>query len=84
MPIELPRETFDEAVAAIQYFSENQMDERMGNIAAGALLHFILEEIGPTIYNKAVSDARDFLQTRVMDLDLEVHENEFPNTRSRR
>jgi uncharacterized protein (DUF2164 family) len=53
------------------------MDERIGNIAAGALLGYFLQEIGPTIYNQAVAEVQDRLQARVMELDLEIHEDEF-------
>ena len=53
------------------------MDEPIGNIAAGALLGFFLEEIGPSIYNRGVADAQERLQARVMELDIEVHEDEF-------
>jgi len=78
MAIELPREVRAEAIASIErWFAENR-DERIGNIAAGALLGFFLEEIGPTIYNKAVADVQEKLQTRVSELDIEVHEDEFP------
>ena len=77
MPIELPKEARTEAVASIErYFKEN-MEERIGNIAAGALLNFFIEEVGPSIYNKAVADVQERLQTRIMELDLEVHEDEF-------
>jgi uncharacterized protein (DUF2164 family) len=77
MTIELSREARAEAIASIErYFAEN-MEERIGNIAAGALLGFILEEIAPSIYNKAVADVQEKLQARVSELDLDVHEDEF-------
>jgi uncharacterized protein (DUF2164 family) len=77
MPIELPKDTHKEAVASIErYFREN-MEEKIGNVAAGALLSFFLEEIGPSIYNQAVADVQERLQQRVSDLDIEVHEDEF-------
>jgi uncharacterized protein (DUF2164 family) len=53
------------------------MDEKIGNIAAGGLLGFFLEEIGPSIYNKAVADVQERLQARVAEVDIEVHETEF-------
>jgi uncharacterized protein (DUF2164 family) len=53
------------------------MDDEIGNIAAGGLLGFVLEEIGPVIYNKAVADVQERLQIRVADLEFEVHEEEF-------
>lgn len=77
MSIELPKEAHKEAVASIErYFREN-MEEKIGNIAAGALLNFFVEELGPSIYNKAVADVQDRLQQRVSELDIEVHEDEF-------
>ena len=78
MPIELPKDVHAQAVASIErYFLEN-MDERIGNIAAGALLNFFLQEIGPAAYNKAVLDVQERLQLRVSEIDMEVHEDEFP------
>jgi uncharacterized protein (DUF2164 family) len=77
MAIELSSEARKEAIASIErYFREN-MDEKIGNIAAGALLGFFVEEIGPCIYNQAVADVQERLQARIMELDLEVHEDEF-------
>ena len=43
----------------------------------GGLLGFVLEEIGPTIYNQAVADVQERLQTRISELDIEIHEEEF-------
>ena len=77
MSIELSKEARAQAVLSIErYFREN-MDEPIGNVAAGGLLGFVLEEIGPAIYNKAVADVQERLQARVSELDLEVHEDEF-------
>jgi uncharacterized protein (DUF2164 family) len=77
MPIELPQDVRTEAIASIErYFREN-MEEKIGNIAAGGLLSFLLKEIGPSIYNKAVNDVQERLQQRVADLDIEIHEDEF-------
>ncbi|CAB3934022.1 DUF2164 domain-containing protein [Achromobacter insolitus] len=77
MAIELERGVRDAAIVSIQRYFDQNMDERIGNVAAGALLGFILEEIGPTVYNKAVADVQERLQARVSEVDLEVHEEEF-------
>ena len=67
MSIELRNETRQALISSIQrYFKEN-MDEPIGNMAAGSLLNYVLEEIGPTIYNKAVADAQARIQARVMN-----------------
>jgi len=77
MTIELERDQRQQAVASIErYFAEN-MDERIGNIAASALLNFFLEEIGPLVYNQAVAEVQERLAQRVAEIDLEVHEDPF-------
>lgn len=78
MTIELPDASRQTAVASIQRYFQENMDEPIGNITAGALLGFFLEEIGPLVYNKAVADVQQRLQARIMEVDLEVYEDEFP------
>ena len=77
MSIELSNETRQVVTASLQRYFQENMDEPIGNIAAGALLTFVLEEIGPVIYNKAVADVQQRLQARIAELDLEVYEDEF-------
>ncbi len=81
MTIEISKEARKNATESIErYFRENladQMEDKLGNIAAGAILDFFLEEIGPVIYNKAVAHAQECLQVRVMELDIDIHEDEF-------
>jgi uncharacterized protein (DUF2164 family) len=77
MTIELPKDVRAQAVSSIErYFREN-MEEKIGNVAAGGLLGYFLEEIGPLVYNQAVADVQERLQARISELDLEVHEEPF-------
>lgn len=77
MAIEINPEQRKEAIASIErYFLENR-DEKIGNIAAGGLLGYFLEELGPVVYNQAVADVQERLQARVMEVDIEIHEDEF-------
>ncbi len=77
MSIELSKEERAQAIASIErYFAEN-LDTRIGNIAAGGLLNFMVEEVGPAIYNRAVAEVQERLQARVMELDIELHEEPF-------
>lgn len=71
MTIELSREDRQQAIASIERYFRQNMDEPIGNIAAGGLLGFLLEEIGPCIYNRAVADVQERLQARVAELDFE-------------
>ncbi|HYF42667.1 MAG TPA: DUF2164 domain-containing protein [Ramlibacter sp.] len=77
MTLELPKDARAQAIASIErYFREN-MEEPIGNVAAGALLGYFLEEVGPLVYNKAVADVQERLQMRISELDIEIHEEEF-------
>ena len=51
-------------------------DEELGNLEAGFLLEFFLEKIGPTIYNRAVSNAQTLMQGKLLDIDGELFESE--------
>ena len=77
MAIEIPKEARKEAVASIERYFQENMEEKIGNIAASALLGFFLEEIGPLVYNQAVADVQERLLARVSEIDIEIHEDEF-------
>ena len=77
MTIEIPKEVRQQAISSIERYFQENMDEQIGNLRAGALLSFFVEEIGPVIYNMAVAEVQERLQTRVMEIDLEVNEAAF-------
>lgn len=76
-PIEVPKQKRNDAIASIQRYFEGNLPEPIGELPAGLLLNFILEEIGPAIYNQAVIDAQTRMQQRVTDLDGELFVDEF-------
>lgn len=87
MSIQLKTDIRKQAVESLQRYFDSNMEESLGNLPANALLDFILEEIGPSIYNQAVRDAQDHLLTRVQELDIDVHADEFSywnNSKKRR
>lgn len=74
--IELTKPQRADAIASIQrYFEENL--EPIGDLPAGLLLNFFLEEIGPAIYNQAIVDAQGRLQQQLSDLSGELYADEF-------
>jgi uncharacterized protein (DUF2164 family) len=77
MPIELSEDVRAAAIASIQRYFDANMDEPIGNIAAGGLLGFFLEEIGPAVYNRAIADAQERMQARIVELDIDLHEEPF-------
>ena len=71
-------ESRERAVASIrQYFSE-ELEQELGELKAGLLLDYFLEELGPTVYNRAMADARAFFEERAADLDGVCYQAEFP------
>jgi len=77
MSVELSKEARAEAIASIQQYFECNLPEPIGELPAGLLLNFFLEEIGPVVYNKAIADAQARLSLRVADLSGELYEDEF-------
>lgn len=75
--IDLPKQLRNRAVASIQRYFEENLSEPIGDLAAGLLLNFFMEEIGPVIYNQAIGDAQTRLQQRLADLSGELYRDEF-------
>ena len=78
--LELTKQQRTHAISSLQrYFEENlsSVDAPIGDLPAGLLLNFFLEEIGPVIFNQAISDAQARLTQRVADLNGELYADEF-------
>lgn len=77
MTIEISKEASKAAVESIERYFRQNMDEPIGNMAAAELLQYFLAELGPLVYNQAIADAQSQMQNRVMELDIDLHEDEF-------
>jgi uncharacterized protein (DUF2164 family) len=77
MSIELSKRVHDDAIASIQQYFDRNLPEPIGDLSAGLLLNYFVEEIGPAIYNQAIADAQARLQDRVADLEGELYEKPF-------
>jgi uncharacterized protein (DUF2164 family) len=77
MTIELNKDARAQAIASIELYFGEHLEQRIGNVQDAALLGFFLEEIAPSVYNKAVADAQERMQMRAMELDIECHADEF-------
>jgi uncharacterized protein (DUF2164 family) len=75
MSPQLTKQARLDAIASIQRYFEENMPEPLGNLPSEMLLN--LEEIGPSLYNKAIADAQGRLQQRVLDLSGELFADEF-------
>jgi uncharacterized protein (DUF2164 family) len=71
-PTELPKHVRADAIASLQRYFDENLPEPIGELPAGLLLDYFLEEIGPVIYNRAIADAQARLLLRVGDLSGEL------------
>ena len=74
---ELSRQQRSDAIASIQQYAEANLPEQLGGLAAGLLLDFFIEEIGPLLYNLGVADTQTRIQQRAEDIAGELHEQPF-------
>lgn len=75
--IELSKQARTDAITSIKRYFDENMPEPIGDLAAGLLLNYFVEEIGPVIYNRAIADAQTRMQQRVADLDGDLYAPEF-------
>lgn len=74
MAIKLDPMTHARFIASIKRFCAEHLDDAIGDLKASLLLEFMLVEMGPAVYNRAVADAQTRLQDAVLDLDGSCHE----------
>ena len=87
MKVEIPQEIRAQVITSIQRYFQENMPEPVGDLAAGLLLSFFIEEFGGIIYNQAIANAQTRIQQRLGDLGDELYVPEFqywPNVDRRR
>jgi len=66
--IVLTREKREEMVAAIKAYYLKDREEEIGQLAAGLILDFIIEELAPEFYNQGVMDSCQYMSERIEDM----------------
>lgn len=77
MAITLSPDARKQALASIKQYAAQNLDQDLGDLQAGLLLDYVLKEIGPSIYNRAIQDAQTYMQDRLSDLEGVCFEKEF-------
>jgi len=78
MAVTLSPEARKQALASLRRFCTEDLELEVTDLQTIGLLDFVLKEVGPSVYNGAISDAQAFLRDRVADLEGTCSEPEFP------
>jgi len=76
-PIEIPAAARTRAIASIRRYFAEELDQEIGDLKAGLVFDYFVADIGPAIYNQAISDARVFFDERSADLTAVCYQAEF-------
>ncbi len=76
--MKLDKETRKRLIASIRRYADEELELDMGELKASLLLDYIVEEVGPSVYNAAIRDARAYFFAKVEDLEGTCWEDELP------
>lgn len=66
--IKLTKEKREYMISAIKAYFLEEKEEELGDLAAGLILNFIIEELAPEFYNQGVYDSYKYMNDRTEDL----------------
>lgn len=69
MEIKLDKERIKVLREKAQVYFTEELEESIGDLKADLIVEFFIRQIGPQIYNQAISDAYAFIQDKLIDLE---------------
>jgi uncharacterized protein (DUF2164 family) len=69
MEIKLEKDAEKKLVNSIKRYVSENLETEIGELQSSLFLQFCLEEIGPMIYNRAISDAQTYMQEKALDIE---------------
>lgn len=76
--IEFTKEEKELLVKKIQYYFNDELDQKIGQFDAEFLLDFFSEEVGVYYYNRGLYDAQTILESKLEDISEAIYEIEKP------
>jgi uncharacterized protein (DUF2164 family) len=67
-PVNITKEQRGEMIAAIKHYFLKKREEEIGDLQAGLMLDFIIEELAPEFYNQGVSDSYTYMKDTIEDV----------------
>ncbi|UOQ44375.1 DUF2164 domain-containing protein [Halobacillus salinarum] len=80
----LSKEEREYLVDRVKEYFELERGEVLGDLAADQIVQMMVEELGPFMYNKAIADARQMVEQKVMNMDEDLLSLERPAGRPKR
>ncbi|BCG61423.1 DUF2164 domain-containing protein [Paenibacillus sp. URB8-2] len=80
-PIKMTKEHRETMLDHIQEYFEVERGESIGRLAADNLLDFFMKELGPIVYNQALSDCRTLTMQRMQGLEEDIYALEWKASR---
>lgn len=77
MTVKLDSETQEYLLGSIRRFFLEELDSDIGDLKAGLVLDYFVNEVAPSVYNQAIADAQSTLEQSVADLSGVRFEPEF-------
>jgi uncharacterized protein (DUF2164 family) len=81
MAIQLNSEKQERCLNSLKEYVRDNLDVDVGDLRARLFLDYILREIAPVVYNQGVRDAREYVEERLLDIEANCYEIEFPDDR---
>jgi uncharacterized protein (DUF2164 family) len=78
LQFKFPREQKEQLIENIKAYFLEERSEEIGNIAAEALLDYMITEIGPLIYNQAIGDSRKLINEKMQAVEDDLYALEKP------
>jgi len=76
--IEFTKEEKVLLVQKIQYYFNDELDQKIGQFDAEFLLDFFTEEVGAYYYNRGLYDAQTILESKLESITEAIYELEKP------
>lgn len=78
MRSKLSEERREHLATTVQRLFADEFDRELSDFQAARLVDFFVRQLGPSVYNQAIQDARAFFESKLEDLDGEFYEPEEP------
>jgi uncharacterized protein (DUF2164 family) len=77
MEIKLKKNVEEQLVGSLRRYWKQEEGEDLGELRAQTFLKFILEEVGPSVYNQAIEDAQSYMQEKATEMEISCYAEEF-------